>query len=75
MRKLVCSLSISFVENLLRFQQYKKYDKNSMTKNWESAKQYKKYDKTFVYLRVSRQCEKPTTQTAHLIFCRYKSHR
>ena len=26
-----------------------KYDKNSTTKTWQSAKQYKKYDKTFVY--------------------------
>ena len=36
------------------------YDKNSMTKAWQSAKQYKKYDKTFVYYRVvgkfNRQC-------------------
>ena len=37
---------------VIEFQQHKKYDKNTTTKNWQSAKQYKKYDKTFVYYRV-----------------------
>lgn len=44
-----------FIFRVHAFQQYKKYDKNSTTKNWQSAKQYKKYDNTFVYLRVSWQ--------------------
>ena len=36
------------------FRQFKKYDKNSTTKNWRSDIQYKKYDKTCVDYRVVR---------------------
>jgi hypothetical protein len=40
--------------------QYDKYDKQKPHRRIKKAQPYASYGKTFVYLRVVRQCKKPT---------------